>query len=88
MHTFQMQVWWTLHQESLYPYHYQYMQALQPEDYTAQTDFCHCIVEQRQLVKHILLCDEAKFMRDGITSCHCTMYGLPVTHTIPLQATS
>ena len=38
-----MQVWLTLHEEDLYPYHDQRVQHLEPGDHAQRMDLCHLI---------------------------------------------
>lgn len=59
-----------IHRGSQYPYHFRHVQALQPEDYAARTDFCQWLVKNSYLVKKLLFTDEAQFTLEGITNCH------------------
>jgi hypothetical protein len=65
-------VWRILHEQSLYPYHIQRVQALTPPDHHARVVYCHwllakCVVNP-QFVANILFTDEAGFTRDGIVN--------------------
>ena len=44
-----MQVWRTLHEEDLYPYHDQRVQHLEPGDHAQRFDLCHWITAHPQL---------------------------------------
>ena len=57
-----MQVWRTLHEEDLYPYHDQ----REPGDYAQRIDLCHWIKAHPKLLSVILFSDEASFTRDGV----------------------
>jgi hypothetical protein len=68
-------VWRILHEQSLYPYHIQQVQALTPAS-RARVAFCQsllakCVVNTL-LVANILFTDEAGFTRDGIGNFHNT----------------
>ena len=58
-----MQVWRTLHEEDLYPYH-----DLEPGDHAQRFDLCHWIIAYPELLSVILFTDEASFTRDGINN--------------------
>jgi len=60
-----MQVWRTLHEEDLHPYHDHSVQHLEPG---TLLDFCHWITAHLQLLSVILFTDEASFTRDGINN--------------------
>ena len=56
-----MQVWRTLHEEDLYPYHDQRVQHLEPGGHVQRFDLCHWITAHPQLLIAILFTDEASF---------------------------
>ena len=66
-----MQVWRTLHEEDLYPYHDQRVQHLEPGDDAQRFDLCHWITAYPELLGVILFTDEASFTRDGIIHEMC-----------------
>ena len=49
-----MQVWRTLHEEDLYPYHDQRLQHLEPGDHAQHFDLCHWITAHPELLSVIL----------------------------------
>lgn len=61
----QSTVWRILHEEQLYPYHTQRVQALQPEDYPQRIQFCEWVLEQEainpEFLSDVLATDESKF---------------------------
>jgi len=63
-----MQVWRTLHEEDLYPYHHQRVQHLEPGDHAQRMDLCHSIKAHPELLSVILFSDEASFTRDGVNN--------------------
>jgi len=63
-----MQVWQTLHEEDLYPYHDQRVQHLEPGDHAQCMDLCHWIKAHPELLSIILFSDEASFMRDSVNN--------------------
>ena len=63
-----MQVWRTLHEEDLYPYHDQRLQHLEPGDHAQHFDLCQCVTAHPELLSVILFTDEASFPRDGINN--------------------
>jgi len=63
-----MQVWRTLHEEDLYPYHDQKLQHLEPGDHAQSTDLCRWITAHPELLSVILFTDEASFTREGINN--------------------
>lgn len=69
-----MAVWRVLHEQQLYPYHVQTVQALQPGDYAPRLVFCRWLrqknLENDNFVKNILSTDEATFTRNGVTNHH------------------
>ena len=82
-----MQVWRTLHEDNLYPYHDQRVQHLEPGDQARRMDLCHWVKDHPELLSVILFTDEASFTRDGINNLrnvHTWSHGNPhatcVTH--------
>ena len=63
-----MQVWLTLREDELYPYHDQRVQHLEPGDHTQRMDLCHWVTAHPELLSLILFTDEASFNRDGINN--------------------
>jgi len=63
-----MQVWQTLHEEDLYPYHDQRVQHLEPGDNAQRMDLCHWIKAHPELLSVILFTDEASFTRDSVNN--------------------
>jgi len=63
-----MQVWRTLHEEDLYPYHDQRVQHLEPGDHAQRLDLCHWTTAHPELLSVILFTDEASFTRDDINN--------------------
>ena len=63
-----MQVWRTLHEEDLYPYHDQRVQHLEPGDHAQRMDLCRWLTAHPELLSVILFTDEASFTRDGINN--------------------
>ena len=63
-----MQVWRTLHEEDLYPYHDQSVQHLEPSDHAQRFDLCQWITAHPELLSVILFTDEASYTRDGINN--------------------
>jgi len=63
-----MQVWRTLHEEDLYPYHDQRVQHLEPGDRAQRMDLCHWIKAHPKLLSVILFSDKASFTRDGVNN--------------------
>ena len=61
-----MQVWRTLHEEDLYPYHDQRVQHLEPGDNAQRMDLCHWIKAHPEMLIFILFSDELSFTRDGV----------------------
>lgn len=64
----QSNVWRTLNNNNLYPYHLQKIQHLQPGDNDHRLEYCNWLVNHRQLFKYILFTDESQFTRDGINN--------------------
>ena len=62
------QVWRTLYEENLHPYHDHRVQHLEPGDPAQRMDLCHCIRAHPQLLSVILFTDEVSFPRDGINN--------------------
>jgi len=56
-----MQVWRTLHEEKLYPYHDNRVQHLEPGDPAQRMDLCYWITAHPQLLSVILFTHEASF---------------------------
>jgi len=63
-----MQVWRTLYEEDLYPYHDQRVQYLEPGYHAQHMDLCHWIKAHPELLSVILFSDEASFTRDGVNN--------------------
>ena len=63
-----MQVWRTLHEEDLYPYHDQRVQHLEPGDHAQRMDLCNWIKAHPELLSITLFSDEASFTRDGVNN--------------------
>ena len=59
-----MQVWRTLREEDLHPYHDQRVQHLEPGDHAQRMDLCHWIKAHPEL----LFSDDASFTRDGVNN--------------------
>ena len=62
------QVWRTLHEEDLYPYHDQRVQHLEPGDHAQRMDLCRWITAHPEPLSVILFTDEASFTRNGINN--------------------
>jgi hypothetical protein len=69
-------VWRILHEQSLYPYHIQRLQALTPPDHRARVVHCHWLLAKYfvnpRFVANILFTDEAGFTRDSVVNFHNT----------------
>ena len=52
-----MQVWRTLHEEDLYPYHDERIQPLEPGDYARRVDLCPWITAHPEMLSFILFTD-------------------------------
>ena len=63
-----MQVWRTLHEEDLHPYHDHRVQHLEPGDSAQRMDLCHWVTSHTQLLSVILFTDEASFAREDINN--------------------
>jgi len=63
-----MQVWRTLHEENLHPYHDNRVQHLEPGDSAQCMDLCSWITAHPQLLSVIVFTYEASFTRDGINN--------------------
>jgi len=63
-----MQMWRTLHEEDLHPYHDYRLQHLEPGDPAQRMDLCHWITAHPQTLSVILFTDEAPFTRDCINN--------------------
>ena len=82
-----MNVWRTLHENNLYPYHDQRVQDLEPGDHAKRMDLCHWVNALPELLNAILFTNEASFTRDGInnlwnvhTEANRNPYATFVTH--------
>ena len=69
-----MQVWRTLHEEDLYPYHDQRVHNLEPGDHAQRMDLCHWIKAHPELLRVTLFSDEASFTRDGVNNLRNVHY--------------
>jgi len=75
-----IQVWQTVREEYLHPYHFQGVQHLEPGDLAERVDLCNWIKAHPQLLRTILFIDEASFTRDGISNSqnlHIWSHGNP-----------
>jgi len=63
-----MQVWRTLHEEDLYPYHDQRVQHLELDDHAQRMDLCHWITPHTEILSVIFFTCEASFTRGGINN--------------------
>jgi len=63
-----MQVWRTLHEEDLHPYHDHKVQHMEPGDPARLMDFCQWITAHPQLLRVILFADESSYTRDFINN--------------------
>ena len=63
-----MQVWQTLHEENLYPYHDQRVQHLEPGDHAQCMDLCHWIKAHPELLSGVILFSDASFTGDGVNN--------------------
>ena len=63
-----MQVWRTLHEEDLYPYHDQRVEHLKPGDHAQRFGLCHWVTAHPELLSVILFTDEASFTWDDINN--------------------
>jgi len=63
-----MQVWRTLHEDDLHPYHDHRVQHPQPGYPARRMDFCHWITAHPQLLSFILFSDEASHYNPHETS--------------------
>lgn len=63
-----------LHDQQLYPYHIQRVQALLPRDFPQRIRFCQWflqkIAENQRFLSNVLFTDEANFSRNAITNFH------------------
>ena len=68
--------WEVIHEDLLYPFHVQKVQALYEGDEQLRLNMCNQILEKyeqnQQFIKVILFTDEATFTRDGFTNFHNT----------------
>jgi len=87
-----MNVWRSLHEENLYPYHDQRVQHLEPGDHAKRMDLCHWVNAHSKLLNTFLFTDETSFTRDRIKNLrnvhtwahlnpHVTCVILFTTHT-------
>ena len=63
-----MNVWRTLHEENLYPYHDRRVQHLEPGDHAKCKDLCHWVNAHTKELRAILFTGEASFTRNGINN--------------------
>ena len=63
-----MQVWRSLQEKNLHPYHHHRVQHLEPGNPAQHMDLCYWITAHLQLLSVILFTDEASFTRDGINN--------------------
>lgn len=67
-------VWRTLNEDLQHPYHFQRVQALNPDDPERRIEFCQWILQQNEanpnFVDEILFTDECTFTRNGIFNFH------------------
>ena len=63
-----MQVWRTLHEENLHPYHDHRVQHLEPGDPAQCRDLCRWIAAHPQLLSVILFTNEVPFTQDSINN--------------------
>lgn len=67
-------VWEILHEELLYPYHLQRVQALKPQDFLPRVEFCQWMQmkchQDRHFLDKVLFTDEAGFTREGVVNFH------------------
>ena len=61
-----MNVWRTLHEENLYPYHDQRVQQLEPGDHAKRMDLCHWVNAHPELLNAKKLSVTSTFTRAGI----------------------
>ncbi|CAH2086623.1 unnamed protein product [Euphydryas editha] len=77
----QWKVWFTVHSNGLYPYHFTPVHVLHEGDPIRRVDFCrfmlHRDAEDPYFLKRILWTDESKFDQDGITNYHNIHYWAP-----------
>lgn len=70
----QATVWRILHDQQLYPYHIQRVQALLPRDFPQRINLCRWflekIAENPQFLNYVLFTDEANFSQSAITNFH------------------
>ena len=81
-----IQVWQTVHEEYLHPYHVQKLQHLEPGDLAQRVDLCNWIKAHPELLRTILCIDEASFTRDGNSSSqnlHMLSHGNPHQTRVP-----
>jgi hypothetical protein len=81
-----IQVWQTVHEEYLHPYHVQRVQHLEPGDLAHCVDLCNWIKAHPQLLRTVLFIDEASFTVDGISNSqnlHMWSHGNPHQTRVP-----
>ena len=70
----QKTVWRILHNQQLHPYHPERVQAMCPEDFVSQVNFCrwflHHRIDEPNFPWWILFTDEAKFTREDVINFH------------------
>lgn len=70
----QSTVWRTLHEQLLYPFHFQRVQTMNPNDYPARLEFCrwfmHKVGQNHHFPHSVLFTDECSFTRDGLFNTH------------------
>jgi len=75
-----MQVWRTLHEEDLYPYHDQRAQHLEPGDHAQHMDLCHWMKTHPERLSLILFSDKTSFTRDSVNLRNVDMWSHDNTH--------
>ncbi|CAG9815744.1 unnamed protein product [Phaedon cochleariae] len=69
-------VWRSIHEQLLYPYHVQRVQALKPQDLAPRLQYCNWLfddcLQNPTFLESILFTDEAGFTRDGVFNFHNT----------------
>lgn len=68
-------IWHVLHEQQLYPFHVQRVQALLPRDYPQRTTLCRFFIRKctdQNFLSNVLFTDEAKFSRSAVTNFHNT----------------
>lgn len=71
-------VWRMLHEQLLYPYHFQRVQAMNADDYPRRRVFCqwfmHKVAQDRQFPNYVLFTEECTFTRGGMFNTHNLHY--------------